>query len=143
MQDDPPSRLVLTLQCSDRRPCGWRPTPRVRHGLGRLGPVAGGPDSNVLIEILDRLAAHAETPAPTARWCICRDLHRRPRSDAEHRVLCDTFASSRAAIKAPLCAGASEVVAARRLPCPHRLTFGRVDHDAATNLWIDAVASYS
>jgi len=59
MQDDPPARRVLTDQ-------PWRPTPRVRHGLGRLGPVAGGPDSNVLIEILDRLAAHAEALAPSA-----------------------------------------------------------------------------
>ena len=40
----------------------------------------------------------------------------------------------------PICAGASELVAARRLPCPHRPTFRESDQDAESNLWMDAVS---
>jgi len=49
-----------------------RPPQRLRRA--RLGPVVGGPDSKVLIEILDRLAAHAEALAPSARSCVCRAM---------------------------------------------------------------------
>ena len=34
-----------------------------------------GPDPTALIQIRDRLAAHAEGPAPTTRWCVCLNLH--------------------------------------------------------------------
>jgi len=52
---------------------GWR--------LRTANPlIAGGPDPNAVIQIRDRLAAHAEGPAPTTRWCVCLNLHHRPRS---------------------------------------------------------------
>jgi hypothetical protein len=47
---------------------GWR--------LRTANPlIAGGPDPNAVIQIRDRLAAHAEGPAPTTRWCVCLNLH--------------------------------------------------------------------
>jgi hypothetical protein len=50
-----------------------RPPQRLRRA--RLGPVVRGPDSKVLIEILDRLAAHLERLAYRARWCVYPNLH--------------------------------------------------------------------
>jgi hypothetical protein len=48
--------------------------PVVHHSVirtAKLRPIAVGPDSNVLIQIRDRLAAHAETLTPKARRCVC------------------------------------------------------------------------
>jgi len=50
---------------------GWR--------LRTANPlIAGGPDPSAVIQIRDRLAAHAEGPAPTTRWCVCLNLHHQP-----------------------------------------------------------------
>jgi hypothetical protein len=63
-------------------------------GFERPNPlIAGGPDPNALIQIRDRLAAHLEALAPTARWCICPIYTIGP--DPRR------FASSRAAIEEP------------------------------------------
>jgi hypothetical protein len=35
----------------------------------------GGPELEYLIQTRDRLAAHADAPAPTTRWCVCDNLH--------------------------------------------------------------------
>jgi hypothetical protein len=61
--DDNQSPTFSTVSAQSGRP------QRLRRA--RLGPVVGGPDSKVLIEILDRLAAHAEALAPSARSCVC------------------------------------------------------------------------
>src|ERR1700731_2614319 len=53
---------------------GWR--------LRTANPlIAGGPDPNAVIQIRDRLAAHAEGPAPTTRWCVCLDDGKHDRGD--------------------------------------------------------------
>ena len=41
----------------------------------RLRPIAVGPNSNVLIQIRDRLAAHAEALASRTHWCVCASPH--------------------------------------------------------------------
>ena len=35
----------------------------------------GRPELEYLIQSRDRLAAHADAPAPTTRWCVCDNLH--------------------------------------------------------------------
>lgn len=35
----------------------------------------GRPELEYLIQTRDRLAAHADAPAPTTRWCVCDNLH--------------------------------------------------------------------
>ena len=38
----------------------------------------GRPELEYLISNSGRLAAHADAPAPTARWCVCPNLHYQP-----------------------------------------------------------------
>ena len=57
-------------------PCALRPS-TAASSKRRLRPIAVGPDSNVLIQIRDRLAAQAEALPPRTRWWVCPHLHHR------------------------------------------------------------------
>ena len=97
-----------------------RPPQRLRRA--RPGPVVGGPNSNVLIEILDRLAAHAEALAQRPIVCLSCNVGPGRMTGTEFSATPSPPRGPQS--RSPICVGASELVAARRLPCPHRPTFG-------------------